>query len=141
MSLARRIQRKTQRLLKKGALNSGPVILRWRERSGSAPTFDPQLQVSKAGSTYTEKTETLKAFIHYVNIHTTGYTRHAEIKIGDVILDFLGDANLDGREGLEFEIGGNLYVQKNGGKDLAESWDVRCNGIAITRTVLVTLKS
>jgi signal peptidase I len=141
MSIGRRLQRKTSRLLAKGALNSGEVILRWREVSGLPVDYDPHIQVSRAGASFTERSATKRALIHYVNIHTTGYSKFTEIKTGDVILDFPGDVEIDGLEGLQFEIGGKIYVQKNGGNELAESWDVRCNGVPVTRTVLVTLKS
>lgn len=141
MNAARRLARKMSRMLAKGDMNSGDVILRWRGVVDQPAGYDALLKVSKVGTLHPEMTDTKKAFIHYVNIHTTGYTRFTEIKTGDVILDFMGDVEIDGLEGLQFEIGGKTYVQKNGGKDLAESWDVRCNGVPITRTVLVTLKS
>jgi hypothetical protein len=145
-NIGRRLSRKISRLIEKGALNSGDVVLRWRGVVDPPEDFDPHLQTSKSGTTYPELTATKKAFIHYVNIHTTGYTKFTEIQTGDVILDFPGDVEIDGLENLQFEIadasgGSKIYVQKNGGKELAESWDVRCNGLAITRTVLVTLKS
>lgn len=137
----RRLALKMSRMLAKGDMNSGEVILRWRGVTGQPAGYDPLLKVSKVGVGNPEMSTTMRAFIHYVNIHTTGYTRFTEIQTGDVILDFMGDVEIDGLEGLQFEIGPKTYVQKNGGKDLAESWDVRCNGVPVTRTVLVTLKS
>jgi hypothetical protein len=146
-NIGRRIQRTMARMQKNRVANSGPVVLHWRTRSGSSANFDPHLQASKVGTTYAEASETKVAFIHYVSIHTTGYTRFTQIQTGDVILDFIGDVDIDGKEGLQFEIGrvgntpGKLYVQKNAGDELAQSWDVHANNQAITRTVLVTLKS
>ena len=140
MSLGNRIARKTDRLRQKGGLNSGPVILRWRTRAGGED-FDPVLDATNPAFTWQDQSETKKAFIHYVDIHTTGYTRNSEVKIGDVILDFSADVEIDGKESLEFEISGVLYVQKNGGEELARSWDVRCGDVLVNRTVLVTLKS
>jgi len=143
MSLPRNIGRKVDRLVRRtiaaGALNTGDITLRWRQRTVLPADFDRHLETSAAGSEVEERTEVVKGFIHYVNIHTTGYTRHAEVRTGDVILDFPGDVEIDGREGLRFEIGGKTYVQKNGGAALAESWDVRCNNLPVTRTVLATL--
>ncbi len=137
MSLANRINRKFNRLRSKVGEN---VILRWRVRSGSG-NYDPVLDGSNPAFTWADHSEEKKAFVHYVGIHTTGYTRNSEIKLGDVILDFISDVEIDDKQSLEFQIGGELYVQKNGGKDLAKSWDVRCGGVPINRTVLVTLKS
>jgi len=140
MSLGNRIARKANRIRQKGGLNSGDVILRWRTRSGVGD-FDPVLDATNPAFAWQDQSETRKAFIHYVDIHTTGYTRNSEVKTGDVILDFPADVEIDGKESLEFEISGVLYVQKNGGKELAKSWDVRCGDVLINRTVLVTLKS
>jgi hypothetical protein len=140
-SIGRRIQRQVNRLIQSGALNTGEVVLRWRESSGAPLDADPLLESTRSNVIWTDRSATKRAFIHYVNIHTTAYSRNLEIKTGDVILDFPGDVAIDGLESLEFEVGGKLYVQKHGGRQLAESWDVRCNGLAVTRTVLLTLKS
>jgi hypothetical protein len=137
MSLANRISRKSNRMRSKVG---GDVILRWRARTGEG-TFDPILDGSNPDFAWAERNETLKAMIHYVDIHTTGYTRFSEVKTGDVILEFDAGVDIDSKEGLEFDIGGVLYVQKNAGKELAKSWDVRISGVPINRTVLVTLKS
>ena len=137
MSLANRINRKTARIRAKVGEQ---IILRWRVRTGSG-NYDPILDGSNPAFTWTDHSEEKRAFVHYVDIHTTGYTRHSEVKTGDIILDFPAEVQIDDKESLEFEIGGVLYVQKNGGKELAKSWDVRCGGVAINRTVLVTLKS
>ncbi len=145
-NLGNRLRRKITRLIARDQLNAGDVVMRWRGVVAAPQNMNPNLQVSKTGTTYPELTETKKAFIHYVNIHTTGYTKNTEIKTGDVILDFPGDVVIDGRANLQFEIEAedgskSIYVQKNGGDELAKSWDVRCGGIAVTRTVLLTLKS
>ena len=145
-NLGRRLRSKITRLIARDVLNSGDVIMRWRGVVDAPVDMNPNLQVSKTGVVHPELTETKKAFIHYVNIHTTGYTKNTEINTGDVILDFPGDVVIDGRANLQFEIedetgGKSIYVQKTGGDELAKSWDVRCGGIPVTRTVLVTLKS
>lgn len=121
-------------------MNSGPVILHWTT-AVRPPGYIADIETTHGPSVVTNHTLEAQALIHYVNIHTTGYTRYAQIKQGDVILDFLGDAPIDDKPGLRFEIGGKIYIQKEGGDELAESWDVRCNGVAVTRTVLVTLLS
>ena len=144
-NIGRKIHRLHQKIHRAGALNSEKVLLRWTQLT--IPTgHNPHIETSPQPTAAEQKQEVF-CFVHYVNIHTTGYTRFTEIKTGDVILDFIGDVAIDGKEGLEFEIGrvgntpGKLYVQKNGGKELAESWDVHANNQAVTRTVLVTLKS
>lgn len=143
MHIPRNIGRKVHRLHKKihgqRALNSEPVILRWTQLV-TPPGYNPHVETSPQ-PTATEMSSPVVAFVHYVNIHTTGYTRFAQVRQGDVILDFPGDVVLDDKPQLRFEIGGKIYIQKDGGDELAASWDVRCNGQAVTRTVLVSLMS
>ena len=137
--IGRKVHRITQKLHSQGALNSELVTLRW-----SALTIpqghNPHVETSPQPAA-TEQTQQTRAFVHYVNIHTTGYTKYTQIRQGDVILDFQGDVVLDNKPQLRFEIGGKIYIQKDGGDELAASWDVRCNGMPVTRTVLVTLMS
>lgn len=140
-NIGRKLRRKMARIAAKGGMNAGPVVLRWREGGSGAPAFDPELRASKSAVAWEEKSETKNAFIHYVSAGSTGYTRYAEVRLGDVILDFPELADIDGRADLQFEIGGEIYVQKKVGEDLARSWDVRCGGEPITRTVLVSPKS
>lgn len=135
-----------RRLAARGALNTGPVILRWRERADGAVAYDPNLAVTKEDAAFTAKSDVVIAFIHYVAVGTTSFVRFSEVTAGDVILDFPGDVTVDGGkqldalEGLQFEIDGKPYVQKKAGDALAKSWDLRCNGVAITRTILITPK-
>lgn len=140
MNPARILAQATARLHRQGLLNSSPVTLRWTDTT-RPPGYLPDLESTHAGSVVAERSEEVSAFVHYVNIHHTGYSHFAQVKLGDVILDFPGDVALDGRASLRFEIGGKIYVQKDGGDELAASWDVRCGGVPVTRTVLVTLLS
>jgi hypothetical protein len=140
-NLGARMARRHARLAKRKMLNAGDVLLRWRERTGVPVDYDRHLACSAETMQIEDKSDTVQAFIHYVDIHTTGYTRFAQVQAGDVILDFPADVVIDGKEDLRFEIGGEIYVQKNGGNELAKSWDVRCGGVPVVRTVLVTKMS
>jgi len=138
-NLGPRIQRVAKQLLASG-LNTESVTLRWRE------TVLPQgyvadLETTHAGVTVTERSLAVTAFVHYVNIQTTGIVKHAEVGLGDVILDFPGSVDLDNKPELRFEIGGRIYVHKVASTSLQGSWDVRINGVPITKTVLITLLS
>lgn len=143
MHIPRRIGNKIHRIHQKihrvGALNSEPIVLRWSELN-TPEGYLPDVETSPQ-PVATERTQTVPAFVHYVNIHTTGNIRYTQVRHGDVILDFLGDVILDDKPQLRFEVGGKIYVQKEGGDELAASWDVRCNGQAITRTILASLMS
>lgn len=137
--VGQRIRRVQKALHRAGAVNSGEVTLHWTETT-VPDGYLPDVETTGDGSVSTERSlEGLRAFIHYVNIHTTGYVRHARVEHGDVILDFMDDAPIDGKQSLRFLIDSKIYVQKDGGAELATSWDVRCNGVPVTRTVLVTL--
>lgn len=139
-NIGRQITRIQKQMHSRGLLNSSPVVIRWTVTQRSQ-NYVKDLEGTHGGSVPVEHTESKDAFIHYVNIHQTGYTHNAQVKQGDVILDFPGDVDLEGRESLRFEVGGKIYVQKDGGDELAASWDVRCGGVPITRTLLVTLLS
>lgn len=90
----------------------------------------------------TDKTLTVNAFVHQVGQSSSGgdttiRQRYTEVQKGDIIIDFPGDVALDGKPGLIFSIGGLDYVQKAVGAAVAASWDLRCSGKPITRTVCV----
>ncbi len=138
-NIGRKISRIHQKIQRSGALNSEAVILHWRVSSLAPAGYLPDVESSAGGMTWQDQSESVTALVHYVNIHTTGYTRHAQVETGNIILDFLGNAAIDGKQDLRFEVGGKLYVQKDGGNELASSWDVRCNGVPVTRTVLASL--
>jgi hypothetical protein len=137
----RKLLRTLKKVQRRRALNTEPVILRWRTASGASPHANRNLPVSLAGTTHAEHSETLYPLVHFVSIQTKSYVKFTEITEGDVILDFIGHVAIDGRLDLDFEIAGVRYIQKKTGADLAKSWDVRCNGVAITRSILITPKS
>lgn len=148
-SIGRKIHRLHQKIHRQGALNAEPVALRWTDLV--FPEGYLQDVETSPQPVATPRVLIVTALVHTVNIHTTGYTRYTQVRHGDVILDFLGDAPLDDKPHLRFEIGGvvanddmtggAIYVQKDGGDELAASWDVRCNGLPVTRTVLACLLS
>ena len=140
MRVPRRIANKIRRIQdtihRAGGMNSELVTMTWTEET-VPPGYDPNLETSPQ-PTVQAMTQEARAFVHYVNIQTTGYAKFAQVRHGDVILDFMGDVEIDGKRDMRFEVGGKVFVQKDGGNELAESWDVRCNGIPVTRTVLVS---
>ena len=138
-NLANKIGRVASRLIASG-LNTEQVTLHWRVTT--YPTgYISDLETTHAGLTVVEKSEVQPAFVHFVNIPTNGFIRHAEISIGDAILDFLGNVDLSSKPHLRYEFNGKMYVAKSSGTSLESSWDVRINGVPITKTVLVALVS
>lgn len=84
------------------------------------------------------RTETQPALVHYVAAAGHGSVRQFnEIEVGDVILDFMADVQIDGRTNLRYGLPGDRwYVNKPVSDLLAQSWDVVAGGQRIFRTVL-----
>jgi len=110
------------------------IVMTWNEWPAGT-LRDPVTQAWLG--TPTPQSETRKAFVHYVNHGANTYVRFAEIKTGDVILDFVGDAEIDGREDLRFTIAGIEYVQKPISGELSEAWDALVQGHKLLRPVLL----
>ena len=141
MSLTRAallLKKAQQRMLARNELNACDVLIRY---VATAPDtgYDPNLETSAPSAHAVEHSVIMKAFVHTVNINTSGYVKNQQVRHGDIILDFPGEADFFGMSKVRFEIGDQTYVQKDAGGELLESWDVRCGGVAITRSFLVTL--
>lgn len=134
------ILNRISRLAATGSLNACPVVLKWRSPA-SVSSANPAIETA-ATPEGEDHEETVNAFVHYVGSNDTGgdttaRARFTEIQRGDVILDFPGDVDLDGKPNLRFGIGGRDYVQKAVGGPVAQSWDVRMGGVPIIRTICV----
>jgi hypothetical protein len=133
------IRRQLARIVNTGGLNAAPVILRWRD--AAAPSGNPAIETNTP-PVAAGREETVMALVHHVGSNDTGgdttaRQRFSEIQRGDVLLDFVGDVALDNKPNLRFVIDGREYVQKGVGATVAQSWDVRCDGAPIIRTVCV----
>lgn len=111
------------------------ITLRWTEWAGGASTDVVTGGYTGAG---TEKSESLKALVHEVNA-TTSLRQHAEVEVGDLLVDFLGDTDWSGRLNLRFEWQGRIYVQKEVGTRLAQAMGTWIRGVNLTKTVLLKL--
>jgi hypothetical protein len=70
-------------------------------------------------------------------VGTSRVRQFNEVEVGDLILDFPGDASIDGLRDLVFVVNGKSYVVKQIGEKLAQFWDVTVQGRQFFRTVLV----
>jgi hypothetical protein len=87
--------------------------------------------------------------VHQVQDAGTSRARQFnEVEVGDLILDFPGDAAIDppslaasscaaSARDLVFVVNGKPYVAKQIGEKLAQTWDVTVQGKQMFRTVLV----
>jgi hypothetical protein len=115
--------------------NGTKVKLSWTVTTGA--TVDPVTR-ALVGGTATMMCETRKAFVHSVQIGRNQVQQFNEIEIGDMILDFAGDVQIDGRPALTFTLpDGTVLVNKPVGDRLARSWDVIVRGQKLFRPVLV----
>ncbi len=111
-----------------------------RCRAGAVP--DP---VDGTVAGLVPQSKTLSAFVHQVqDAGSSSVRQFNEVEVGDLILDFPGDAPLpevgsqrsEGRD-LVLVVNGKPYVAKQIGEKLAQTWDVTVQGKQLFRTVLV----
>lgn len=125
-------------ILDRVALNlaeSGTTItLRWQTLTGG--TLDP-VTGATVGATRTAQSETVKGFVHFVQIAQSGQRIFNEVEVGDCIVDLDPAVTLEGRDGLYFEIDGQRWVAKQFSDKLGKSWDVVAAGQRLYRSVLL----
>ena len=117
-----------------GPVKPTDVVLTWDEwPSNNTPDA---VDGSRTG-TPTPATVTLPGLVHYVQLGTSQVRQFNEVEVGDLLLDFVGDAAIDGLRDLVFVVSGKPYVAKQIGEKLAQTWDVTVQGQQLFRTVLV----
>ena len=117
------------------AVNGTAIKLTWTETAGG--TVDP-LTKSVVGGTVTLRSETVKAFVHAVQIATSAVQQFNEFENGDLILDLAPDVVLEGRDGLTFTLpNGEAWVAKKIGDRLGRTWDATVQGKQLYRSVLL----
>jgi len=121
--------------------NGTPILLQWNAVPSDAVP-DP---VDGTVAGLVPQTMTLPAFVHQVqDAGSSSVRQFNEVEVGDLILDFPGDAALPEVGGqrsevrdLVFVVNGKPYVAKQIGEKLAQTWDVTVQGKQLFRTVLV----
>ncbi len=127
------------------ARNGTPVPVYWSELEGG--TTDP-LTGAVVGGVETPVSGVIRAFGAEEPPRAV-LRQYQEIQAGDLILDVADNAyvtlpdgstvlldDLSGK-GVRLEWGGQLYVQKEIGEDLASAWNVIVQGQRIGRTLLL----
>ncbi len=121
--------------------NGTPILLQWNAVIQGA-TPDP-VDGSLPAAALVPQSKTLPAFVHQVqDAGRSSVRQFNEVEVGDLILDFPGDAAIDAPSGgalrdLVFVVSGKPYVAKQIGEKLAQTWDVTVQGKQLFRTVLV----
>ncbi len=133
MNLAALIRRDARRLTHQGQMNTADVAVNWQAANAE---YDPLLESSVPAATVHTVTYR-NVLVHFVQPITSGVRQFVELKVGDVILDFLHDVDLPDRA--SFLVDGKTYVQKEVGEELAKYWDVIIGNRRMFRTVVLTL--
>ena len=127
--------------------NGTEILLQWNTLSGG--TLPDPVDGTVPAAALVPQTKTLPAFVHQVQDAGTSRVRQFnEVEVGDLILDFPGDAAIDppslaagsgaaSARDLVFVVNGKPYVAKQIGEKLAQTWDVTVQGKQLFRTVLV----
>ena len=127
--------------------NGTEILLQWNVLAeGQYP--DP-VDGTVPAAALVAQSKTLLAFVHQVQDAGTSRVRQFnEVEVGDLLLDFAGDAAIDppslaassgaaSAQDLVFVVSGKAYVAKQIGEKLAQTWDVTVQGKQLFRTVLV----
>ena len=131
--------------------NGTPILLQWNAVIQGA-TPDP-VDGSLPAAALVARSKTLPAFVHQVqDAGRSSVRQFNEVEVGDLILDFPGDAAIDppslaassgaaSARDLVFVVNGKPYVAKQIGEKLAQTWDVTVQGKQLFRTVLVRVST
>lgn len=130
-------QRRVQMMLLASPDTGCAAMLHWRE-STRPVDYDPNDESSAMGSVVESKTHPFRCLFHQVDHRMSGFQKFLEVETGDVIIDYLEDLALDGKQDLRIEVGGKFYVQKIASKGLLESWDAQSDSGGGMRVLLLT---
>ena len=118
-------RRQVEQLLNSdGIVNTVTATLHWRTVTGRGEGYNPADESSAAGLTITPGSMVFRAFFHRVDHRLSAFQKFLEVRTGDVILDYLTDLQLAGKDDCRIEVNGNYYVMKNASVELLEAWEV-----------------
>jgi hypothetical protein len=114
-----------------------PMVLHWREVV-RPEGYNPNDESSTAGTVVTPRSRAFRALFHQVETRLSGFQRFLEVQTGDVMIDYLEDLELAGKEDLRVEVRGVYYTQKTASSALLESWDCQMESGGMFKTLLLT---
>jgi len=113
------------------------AVLHWRAVTRPVG-WDPNDESSDAGATVTPGTLSFRALFHQVDHRLNGFQKFMEVQTGDVILDYVANLALAGKEDVRIAVNGRYYVQKNASAGLLEAWDAYTGHGGSLKTILLT---
>ena len=120
-----------------GAANVVSATLLWRTVTRPAG-YDRNDEDSAVGTVVVKGSLAFNAFFHQVEHRLSGFQRFIEVETGDVILDYLEDLDLAGKEDVRVLVNGWLYAQKTASTALLETWDTVMENGGLMKSVLLT---
>lgn len=123
--------------LAEGGGNVTDIVMLWRE--WPADSVKDPVTGSRSG-TPVERNQVLRGLVHFVSPTSTAQVRqHAEVEVGDCIVDFAPDAPIDLKLEPRFIIADRQWMQKPINGTLGQSWDALVGNRKMFRTLLLTL--
>ena len=113
------------------------AVLHWRSVA-RAVGYDANDESSASAGVVTHGEMAFRVLFHRVDQRLSGFQRFVEVQTGDVIVDYLADLALTGKEDVRIEVGGKFYVQKNASAGLLEAWDCEMGSGGTMKTLLLT---
>ena len=108
------------------------VVVNWSEWAGPV---DP---VTAAPSgTPTARTETIRAFVHFVQPASALVRSFNEVETGDCMMEYSPEVELAGRADVRFMIGGVEWSAKPMSAHLVETWDAIFANRRLFKTLLL----
>lgn len=111
--------------------------LHWRVET-RPEGWDENDETSQAGGSVEDKEMEFRVLFHRVDHRMAGFQRHMEVSTGDVIIDYMADLALAGKEDPRIEVNGEFFVQKTAGAKLLEAWDAYMEHGGTMKTLLLT---
>lgn len=128
------MQRAAEQLL--GSEAAVDAVLRWRTVA-RPDGYDPNDESSADGGVVANEELAFRCLKHIVDMRLSGFQRFLEVQTGDVIIDYMADLALTGKEDARIEINGRMFVQKNASKELLEAWDCEMGNGGTMKTLLL----
>ena len=124
-------------LATEGTANVVTATLLWRTVTRPLG-YDRNDEDSAVGSVVAHGSLPFRAFFHQVEARLSGFQRFLEVETGDVILDYMEELALPGKENVRVLVNGYLYAQKTASTKLLEAWDVTMGNGGLLKSVLLT---
>jgi hypothetical protein len=121
------------------AAHGTPIVLHWWAPA-TGVSVDPTTGAYEGSGVSRVDLDTRALCFYEVTETETRFRQYEEVSAGCGVLDLPASLDLSGKLGLEFEINGERWIQKEVGEALRESWQLM-EGEKMVRTYLLKRKT